>query len=161
QNRLSASLVILLLVGSVGFLSSLWTGAVTAGAWTSAVLIIHAIIITTCRQFLAAPQSNINTTAWRPRFLVLDLLFGLSWMFILVIPVGVHEASGTFMGFVMLLVVTGSTILATSVRMALIAATIPVTAAVAFDFVYRGTLHAYTLPVMAVTAEGYFCLLAY
>ena len=27
QNRLSASLVILLLVGTVGFLSSLWTGA--------------------------------------------------------------------------------------------------------------------------------------
>ena len=28
ENRLSASLVILLLVGTVGFLSSLWTGAV-------------------------------------------------------------------------------------------------------------------------------------
>ena len=30
ENRLSASLVILLLVGTVGFLSSLWTGA---GRW--------------------------------------------------------------------------------------------------------------------------------
>src|SRR5215471_19634790 len=44
QNRLSASLVILLLVGTVGFLSSLWTGAVQAGTWTSAVLMIHAVI---------------------------------------------------------------------------------------------------------------------
>ena len=35
QNRLSASLVILLLVGTVGFLSSLWTGAVKAGTWTA------------------------------------------------------------------------------------------------------------------------------
>ena len=35
QNRLSASLVILLLVGTVGFLSSLWTGAVKAGIWTA------------------------------------------------------------------------------------------------------------------------------
>ena len=52
QNRLSASLVILLLVGTVGFLSSLWTGAVTAGAWTAAVLVIHAVIVTKCRQFL-------------------------------------------------------------------------------------------------------------
>src|SRR6202163_3110050 len=50
QNRLSASLVILLLVGTVGFLSSLWTGAVTAGTWTAAVLMIHAVIITKCRQ---------------------------------------------------------------------------------------------------------------
>src|ERR1700756_436941 len=57
QNRLSASLVILLLVGTVGLLSSLWIGAVTAGTWTSAVLIIHAITITKCRQFLAEPQN--------------------------------------------------------------------------------------------------------
>ena len=31
ENRLSASLVVLLLVGTVGMLSSLWTGAVVAG----------------------------------------------------------------------------------------------------------------------------------
>src|SRR5881396_1044804 len=49
QNRLSASLVILLLVGTVGFLSSLWTGAVKAGTWTAAVLMIHAVIVSKCR----------------------------------------------------------------------------------------------------------------
>ena len=58
QNRLSASLVILLLVGTVGFLSSLWTGAVTAGAWTAAVLVIHAVISHQCRQFLAQPAER-------------------------------------------------------------------------------------------------------
>jgi two-component system cell cycle sensor histidine kinase PleC len=31
QNRLSASLIIVLLVGTVGFLSGLWTGAMQAG----------------------------------------------------------------------------------------------------------------------------------
>ena len=60
ENRLSASLVILLLVGTVGFLSSLWTGAVMAGAWTAAVLVIHAIIVTKCRQFLAEPPSDVE-----------------------------------------------------------------------------------------------------
>src|SRR4051812_11258593 len=50
QNRLSASLMILLLVVTVGFLSSLWIGTVTAAVWTSAVLVIHAIIIAKCRQ---------------------------------------------------------------------------------------------------------------
>ena len=54
QNRLSASLVILLLVGTVGFLSSLWTGAVAAGAWTAAVLVIHAVID---HQMPAVPRS--------------------------------------------------------------------------------------------------------
>src|ERR1700686_4173543 len=49
QNRLSASLVVLLLVATVGFLSSLWIGAVTAGVWTGAVLVIHAIMVTKCQ----------------------------------------------------------------------------------------------------------------
>src|SRR5262245_64983033 len=93
QNRLSASLVILLLVGTVGFLSSLWTGAVKAGIWTSAVLMIHAITITKCRQFLAEPQNTINLRAWRFRFILLDLFFGLAWMFILIFPVGADEGS--------------------------------------------------------------------
>src|SRR5438128_7266959 len=70
QNRLSASLVILLLVGSVGALSSIWIGALTAGTWTSAVLVIHAVIITKCRQFLLLPQKDINARAWRLRFVV-------------------------------------------------------------------------------------------
>src|SRR3954452_12703705 len=93
QNRLSASLVILLLVGSVGALSSIWIGALTAGTWTSAVLVIHAIIITKCRQFLLLPQKDIDAHAWRLRLVVLDLCFGLSWMFILIHPTGVQEGS--------------------------------------------------------------------
>src|SRR5919109_4006201 len=64
QNRLSASLVILLLVGTVGFLSSLWTGALKAGTWTSAVLMIHAVIVSKCRQFLSEPQSHVNLRGW-------------------------------------------------------------------------------------------------
>lgn len=161
QNRLSASLVTLLLVGSVGSLSSIWIGTLTAGTWTSAVLVIHAVIITKCRQFLTLPENGLNARAWRMRFIVLDLFFGLSWMFILIHPFGVQEGSGTFMLFVMLLVVAVSSMLASSLPMAVIAATAPVTAAVALDFAFRGTLQDYILAVMALTAEGYFCLLAY
>src|SRR6516162_5768734 len=70
QNRLSASLVILLLVATVGFLSSLWIGAVAAGIWTSAVLVIHAIMITKCRQFLAEALGSVNLRFWRLRFVM-------------------------------------------------------------------------------------------
>jgi two-component system cell cycle sensor histidine kinase PleC len=161
QNRLSASLVILLLVGTVGFLSSLWTGAVTAGTWTSAVLIIHAVIITKCRQFLNEPAASVVLRSWRLRFIVLDLFFGLSWMFILIHPFGVQEGSGTFMLFVMLLVVAVASMLASSVPIAVFAATTPVTLAVALDFAFRGTLYDYILAIMALTAQGYFSLLAH
>jgi two-component system cell cycle sensor histidine kinase PleC len=161
QNRLSASLVILLLIGTVGFLSSLWTGAATAGIWTAGVLMIHAVIIMACRQFLAEPQGSLDLRSWRFRFIMLDLFFGLAWMFNLIQPVGVDEGTGTFMLFVMLLVVAVASMLASSLPVAVFAATMPVTAAVAINFALKGNLHDYILAIMAVTAEGYFSLLAY
>ncbi|RDV01980.1 sensor histidine kinase [Undibacter mobilis] len=161
QNRLSASLVILLLVATVGFLSSLWTGAVAAGAWTASVLVIHAVIVTKCRQLLDAPVSTVDTRAWRFRFIMLDLFYGLAWMFVLIKPLGSDESSGTFMLFVMLLVVAVSSMLASSLPIAAFAATFPVTAAIALNFALLGTLRDYILAIMAVSAQGYFAILAY
>lgn len=161
QNRLSASLVILLLVTTVGFLSSLWTGAVAAGAWTASVLVIHAVIVTKCRQFLDMPAAEVSYRTWRMRFILLDLFYGLAWMFILIHPIGVDESSNTFMLFVMLLVVAVSSMLASSLPIAVFAATFPVTAAIALDFVLQGSLRNYILAAMAVAAQGYFAALAY
>ncbi|HEY4407439.1 MAG TPA: HAMP domain-containing sensor histidine kinase [Xanthobacteraceae bacterium] len=161
QNRQSASLVILLLVGTVGFLSSLWNGAVAATIWTGAVLVIHAIMVAKCRQFLAEPQANVNLRHWRLRFIILDLFFGLSWMFILIHPVGMDDGSNTFMLFVLLLVVAVSSMLAASVPIAVFAATMPVSAAVALEFALNANLHDYILSVMALTAQAYFSLLTH
>src|SRR3954463_6998272 len=161
QTRISASLVILLLVGTIGFLSSLWTGATAAGAWTASVLIIHLVIVSMCRKFLAETPTEADARKWRLRFIILDLFYGLAWMFILIHPVGNDESSSTFMLFVMLLVVAVSSMMASSLPMAVFAATIPVTAAIALDFVLQGTLRDYILAAMAVTAQGYFALLAY
>jgi two-component system cell cycle sensor histidine kinase PleC len=161
QNRLSASLVILLLVGSIGFLSGLWTGAFMAGLWTASVLIIHGIFITKCSQFLAEPPGKADGRVWRVRFVTLDLLFGLAWMFLLLQYAGTDEASRTFMLFVMLLVVAVSSMLASSLPVAVLAATTPVTAAIAVNFALGGTMHEYILAAMAVTTQGYFVLLGH
>ncbi len=161
QNRISASLVILLLVTTVGFMSSVWTGAIGAGAWTAAVLVIHAVIVTKCRQFLEKPMHEISARAWRLRFITLDLFYGLAWMFILIHPIGIDESSSTFMLFVMLLVVAVSSMLASSLPTAVFAATFPVTTAIALDFILQGTLRHYILALMALTAQGYFAALTY
>ena len=161
QNRLSASLVVLLLVGTIGFFSSLWTGALTAGVWTTAVLLIHAIIIAKCRQFLNEPPATASIRSWRSRFIILDLFYGLGWMFNLLRPSGLDEGSSTFMLFVMLIVVAVSSMLASSLPAAVFAATFPVTAAIAFDFMLSGTMRGFILAMMAIAAQGYFALLAY
>jgi two-component system cell cycle sensor histidine kinase PleC len=161
QNRLSASYVILLLVGSVGVLSSLWTGAVMAGVWTAAILIIHAVFITKCSQFLMETPGKADIRAWRVRFIMLDLFFGLAWMFLLLRYVGTDAASDTFMLFVMLLVVAVSSMLASSLPIAVIAATTPVTFAIALNFLIGGSMRESILAGMAITAQGYFFLLAH
>ncbi len=161
QNRLSASLVILLLVATVGFLSSLWTGALTAGVLTASVLVIHTVMIAKCRQFLELPMADFSARTWRLRFITLDLFYGLAWMFVLTNRIGTDESSGTFMLFVMLLVVAVSSMLASSLPMAAFAATFPVTAAIALHFALLGTLRDTILAIMALTAQGYFAALAY
>lgn len=161
QNWLSASLVILLLIATIGFLSSLWNGALIAGVWTAAILIIHAVIITKCRQFLELPIGEVSSHVWRRRFILLDLFYGLAWMFILIRPVGVDENASTFMLFVMLLVVAIFSMLASSLPMAAFAATLPVTVGVALGFALQGDLRDYILAIMAVSAQGYFGVLAY
>jgi two-component system cell cycle sensor histidine kinase PleC len=161
QNRLSASPLILLLIVTIGLLSGLWTRALSSGVWTAGALIIHLAIIGKCRQFLDEPANTINLRSARMQFIMLDLFFGMAWTFILIHPIGADEQSGTFMLFIMLLVVAISSMLASSMPIAVFALTLPVTVAIALDFAFKGTLHDYILAIMALTAEGYFSLLAY
>ena len=161
QNRISASLVIFLLVSTVGFISSIWNGAIIAGAWTAAVLVIHVVIVLKCRRFLERPTSEISPRAWALRFIVLDLFYGLAWTFVLLHPLGAGESTNTFMLFVMLLVVAVSSMLASSMPAAVFAATIPVTTAIVIDFILQGTVRDYILCSMAITAQGYFAALTY
>src|SRR5262245_44652988 len=107
------------------------------------------------------PMQESSTRAWRLRFVLLDLFYGLAWTFILIDPFGIDEGASTFMLFVMLLVVAVSSMLASSLPTAVFAATFPVTTAVALDFILQGKLRDYVLAFMALTAQGYFAALTY
>ena len=159
QTRLSASLVVILLVIGTGALSSLCIPALNAGIWTVGILAIHAIVLRLCATFLNLPPAPATTRKWRHRFVALDLLYGLGWTLLLVHPV--ETVSNALMLFLMLLVVAVSTMLAASLPIAAFASTIPVTAATALSFVLRGTLGDYILAALAVAAECYFALLAH
>jgi two-component system cell cycle sensor histidine kinase PleC len=160
QNRLSASLALWLLVATVGVLSGLWTGVVPATAWTLTVLGIHIIITSQSRKFLNEVSGRVDIGRWRVRFVVLDLCFGLAWMSNVIAVVRVDEGASTFILFVMLLVVAVSSMLASSLPLAMFAATAPVTLAVALDFALRSGVHNYILAAMTLTAQAYFTMLA-
>src|SRR5437660_661432 len=159
QTRISAAYVVMLLVVATGLLFGFWMQPFSAAAWTCGMLCIHAAIIRNCLRFLAEPSSPAATRKWRTRFVLLDLLYGLCWTAVLVHP-ALDATSGTFMMFLMLLVIAVSSMLAANLPIAALAATAPVTVAIALNFVLGGTLDEYVLAVLALAAEGYFALLA-
>ncbi|RJF70221.1 sensor histidine kinase [Rhodopseudomonas palustris] len=161
QTRLSASFVIMLLVVVTGALFGLWSEPLTAGAWTVGMLCIHAVIIRNCSRFLQEPASLARTRIWRRRFVLLDLIYGLAWTSILVHPVELTLVSNTLLMFLMLLVIAVSSMLAASLPIAALAATVPVTCAIALNFVLGGTFDSYVLAALTVAAEAYFALLAH
>ena len=161
QTRISASYVVMLLVVASGILFGLWMQPVTAAAWTVGMLCIHAAIIRNCARFLAEQPSLAVTRKWRTRFVLLDLLYGLCWTAILIHPAGLDVVSNTMLMFLMLLVIAVSSMLAASLPIAALAATAPVTAAIAINFVLGGTFDNYALALLALAAEGYFALLAH
>jgi two-component system cell cycle sensor histidine kinase PleC len=160
QTRVSASYAVMLLVVATGLLFGFWMRPVSAAAWTCGMLCIHAVIIHSCRRFLAAPPSLAATRKWRTGFVLLDLLYGLCWTAILVHPASPDVASNTLMMFLMLLVIAVSSMLTSNLPIAALAATAPITAAMALNLVLSGTFDNYVLAVLALAAEGYFVLLA-
>ncbi|UZE47466.1 sensor histidine kinase [Rhodopseudomonas sp. P2A-2r] len=161
QTRLSASLVVVLLVVATGVLFGLWMQPLSAAIWTCGMLCTHAVIIRSCQRYLAEPPSPAHSRKWRIRFVLLDLLYGLCWTVILVHPADIDIVSNSMMMFLMLLVVAVSSMLAASLPIAAFAATAPVTSGVALNFILHGGFDNYVLAALAVSAEGYFALLAH
>ncbi|OYU58803.1 MAG: two-component sensor histidine kinase, partial [Bradyrhizobium sp. PARBB1] len=161
QTRISASYVVMLLVVATGVLFGLWMKPIVAGAWTVGILCVHLLIIRNCSRFLAEPTSVAVTRKWRTRFVLLDLLYGLCWTAILIHPAGRDLASNTLMMFLMPLVIAVSSMLAASLPIAALAATVPVTVGIALDLVLNGAFDNYVLALLALAAEGYFALLAH
>ena len=93
--------------------------------------------------------------------MLLDLLYGLRWTAILIHPAGLDVVSNTMLMFLMLLVIAVSSMLAASLPIAALAATAPVTAGIAINFLLGGTLDNYALAMLALAAEAYFALLAH
>jgi two-component system cell cycle sensor histidine kinase PleC len=160
QTRISASYVVMLLVVATGLLFGFWMPPIAAASWTCGMLCIHAAIMRTCFRFLGEPAAPASSRKWRTRFVLLDLLYGVCWMAILTHP-ALYAASDTVMMFLMLLVVAVSSMLAANLPVAALAATVPVTLAIALNFILIGTFDKYVLATLALAAEAYFALLAH
>jgi len=160
QNRLSGALGVILLAVAVAFMSTFWANAAWAGMWGAMVLTIQLASMIKCREFLAKPASEVRVRRARLTFIVLDLMFGLAWMTNLVHPAEDTPVTDIVNVFVVLLVVAVSSMLGSSLPIAVFAATAPLTVAIAVSYLLVGTVQGYMLAGLALTALCYFGLLA-
>jgi two-component system cell cycle sensor histidine kinase PleC len=160
QNRLSGSLGIILLAGVIGMISTFWSSLAWAGMWVALVLAIQLASMIKCRAFLAKAPHEIAVRRARLTFIVLDLLFGLAWMINLIRPADDSRSAEIINVFVVLLVVAVSSMLGSSLPIAVFATTAPLTIAIAVNYLLLGTVNGYMLAGLAITALCYFGLLA-
>ncbi len=160
KNRLSGSFGVILLVCAIGAISTFWSSIAWAGIWASMVLTIQFASMLASREFLAKPASVVRLRRARLTFIVLDLLFGLAWMINLVRPADGTANTDIINVFVVLLVVAISSMLGSSLPIAVFATTAPLTIAMAVGYLLLGTVHGYVLAGLALTALAYFGLLA-
>src|SRR5262249_6860530 len=97
QTRISASLVVLLLVVATGVMSAFWSQPSVAALWTLGVLAIDAVIIARCRSFLNETAAPAVTHKWRMTFIALDFVYGVAWTVILLQPSHLDLISNTVM----------------------------------------------------------------
>jgi two-component system, cell cycle sensor histidine kinase PleC len=160
HNRLSGSLGVILLATAIGLVSTYWASVAWAGLWMAMVLTIQLASMVKCREFLAQPPSEKAIRRARLTFVVLDLLFGLAWTINLVHPADDKSSSDIINVFVMLLVVAVSSMLGSSLPIAVFATTAPLTIGIALDYLLTGGVHGYVLAGLALTALFYFGLLS-
>jgi two-component system, cell cycle sensor histidine kinase PleC len=160
QNRLSGALGVILLATAIGLISTYWASPTWAGLWMAMVLTIQLASMVKCREFLAQPPSDKAIKRARLTFIVLDLLFGLAWAINLARPTDDRTSSDIINVFAMLLVVAVSSMLGSSLPIAVFATTAPLTIAVAVNYLFAGSVHGYVLAGLALTALCYFGLLA-
>jgi two-component system cell cycle sensor histidine kinase PleC len=160
QNRLSGAFAIVLLAAVIGIISTFWSSLAWAGLWVTMVLAIQLASVITCRAFLAKPQHEVSVKRTRLTFIVLDLLFGLAWMMNLIRPADDARSTEIVNVFVVLLVVAVSSMLGSSLPIAVFATSAPLTIAIAVNYMLLGTMNGYMLAGLAITALCYFGLLA-
>lgn len=160
RNRLSGAFGIMLLAGVIGIISTFWSSLAWAGLWVAMVLAIQLASMLKCRAFLAKPAHEVDIKRARLTFVVLDLLFGLAWMINLIRPAEDSQSTEIVNVFVVLLVVAVSSMLGSSLPIAVFATAAPLTIAIAVNYILLGTMNGYMLAGLAVTALSYFGLLA-
>jgi two-component system, cell cycle sensor histidine kinase PleC len=124
------------------------------------VLTTHVVMIAAVNRFNKLKAVEVNITSWTRIFILLDLVYGICWLFFL--PTLTHEGQtiDAFMVVSGLIVIAAMAMIASSLPKAVYAATLPIALGLALFFGSRATHVGYILGGTIIVAEVFFLFVA-
>lgn len=158
RDKLSARIAFPLL--AVISLSVLWAPLLQAAAWLAMVMAMKLFVVAACLDFLRRPRSGVCVAAWRRKFVWLELANGVTWGGLAALGWGTADAAGHVFMLASLIVLLAIRILASTVRLGVSAACIPITLAVVVRLLAEGEPFHLAMAAVAVGVHVCFVFLA-
>jgi len=168
RNELGAAVTMPALSIIFSIASVFWASAWEAAIWLVLVIVAKVSLLELCRRFLAVPREKVDVRVWKRRFVIAELLNGLTWAGFALVGIGSHAASGDVFVFSSHVFIFATLIVLLAIRMTfastimpiLYAGTIPMTLAVVGRLLLLDDAFYMALACMAVGVHVYFIFLA-
>ena len=172
RNEMSAAATMPALSIILSIASMLWATPLEAALWLVLVITAKVFLLELCRRFLALNQADVDIRSWRRKFIIAELLNGMTWAGFALVGISNYStapdsllfSSHVFI-FAMLIVILAIRMTFASTIMPIMhAGTIPMTFAVVGRLIGVGILVDdplyYALASMAAGVHLYFVFLA-
>lgn len=159
RNRISTFLVFPALTLVIAAAAAFLSDVLAAGLWFAGAMIAHILVVLGCRAFLDVPEHEVDLARWRRGFIVRELLFGLSWTGLFILPFNDGQALQVFQFSASIIAIGMMTILTSNLAKGSLAATVPVTLGLTVTFALHQDLLFYLMAAITVSAQVLFYLL--
>ena len=161
RQRSSAALTMVLLASTLAVVASNWIRASHAFVWLAVMCTTMMVSLILGRRFLEAPVQSIEISVWRRRFILAELLQGLSWaIFLSLLYLSGDSGAKMFLFFTVLTVSAATAMVSTTIANAVFASLSPMTVVLIVKGMPFDDITRVGFTVAAIGAQIYFVLLA-
>jgi two-component system, cell cycle sensor histidine kinase PleC len=154
NNELSARVTVPLLAVIFFLAAMFW-------AWLAAVICMKAVMIASCRRFLAAPGGRLRIAQWRCVFVWLEFASGVAWGGMAAVGLDSTDAISHVLILTSLIVLLAIRMTFASAVMSILhVGTVPMTLAVVGRLLLQGHPFYVAMAAMAIGLHAYFIFLA-
>ena len=160
QYHCGSSILLLALAAVIATASSVWVPIGLATGWLGLAIVVIGSMLVISQRFLATPPDEIRLPDWRRRFILLELIKGLTWA--LGVQALAHVEAGTngFALFVVLIVTAVTASLSATIPPAVYLGLAPLGAIALSIAATQRDFNALMLLVMTSSAVVFFLILA-